>query len=130
MFLEQNMFTIDLEVNTMDKERKRQLLEEYKNRCPEMGIISFCCINTGESFLGISTDTRADFNSIRCRLTTSWHPCKRLQALWDQYGESGFTSSVIRVLKYEDPKADHSKALEKLMADCLAADTMARRMHK
>lgn len=114
----------------MDKERKRQLLEEYKNRRPEMGIISFRCVATGESFLGISTDTKADFNSIRCRLSTSWYSCKRLQELWDQYGESGFALTVVRVLKYEDPHADHSEALEKLMADCLAADAMARRMHK
>ncbi len=114
----------------MDKERKKQLLEEYKNRRPEMGIIAFTCVDNKESFLCTSTDTRADFNSICCKLSTSWHPCKRLQALWKQYGESGFTQSVIRVLKYEDPWADHSEDLEKLLVKCLEEDALAQRMYQ
>lgn len=35
----------------MDMKRKKQLLEEYKNRRPEMGVISYRCIATNESFL-------------------------------------------------------------------------------
>lgn len=112
----------------MDMQRKKQLLEEYKNRKPEMGVISFRCITTGEAFLGVSKDTKADFNSNRCKLATSWHPNKRLQELWNQYGESGFELSVIRVLKYEDPKADHTNGLEKLLAQCMEADNTARRI--
>lgn len=112
----------------MDRERKRQLLEEYKNRKPEMGVISFCCVATGESFLTASRETKTDFNSTRCKLAANWHPNKRLQELWNQYGEEGFELSVIRVLKYEDPKADHARELEKLLAQCLEADDMARRI--
>lgn len=46
----------------MDIKRKKELLEAYKNRHPEMGVISYSCKETGEVFLGISKDTRADFN--------------------------------------------------------------------
>lgn len=112
----------------MDMQRKNQLLEEYRNRKPEMGVISFRCIRTGEAFLGISKDTKSDFNSNRCKLAANWHPNKRLQELWNQYGENSFELSVMQVLKYEDPKADHTAKLEKLLTLCLESNSNARRI--
>lgn len=53
----------------MDTKRKKELLQQWKNRRPEMGVISFRCKKTGESFLGISKDTKADFNSNRFQLS-------------------------------------------------------------
>lgn len=44
----------------MGIKRKKQLLEEFANRKPEMGIISFRSAAAGETFFGISKDTRAD----------------------------------------------------------------------
>ena len=32
----------------MDIKRKKELLEAYKNRYPEMGVISYRCKETGE----------------------------------------------------------------------------------
>lgn len=112
----------------MDIKRKKQLIAEYENRNPEMGIISFCCVVTKESFLAASTDTKADFNSNRFKLTANWHPNKRLQELWNQYHENNFELSVVQILKYEDPKADHTDALEKLLIHCLEANSTARRI--
>nr|WP_018305139.1 GIY-YIG nuclease family protein [Desulfitobacterium hafniense] len=112
----------------MDIKRKKQLLEEYKNRKPEMGVVSFRCLATGEAFLGIAKDTRAVFNSTRCKLSANGHPNQRLQELWDHYGESGFELSVLKVLKYEDPQADHTDELEALREQCLAQDKQARRI--
>lgn len=112
----------------MDMKRKKQLLEEYENRKPEMGIISFCCITTKDVFLGISKDIPADFNSNRFKLSANWHPNKRLQELWNKFGESSFKLSVLKILKYEDPKADHTDELEKLCEKCLLANTTARRI--
>ena len=57
-----------MEVKRMDKRRKKELLEMYKNRHPEMGVISYHCKETDDVFLGISTDTKADFNSINMKL--------------------------------------------------------------
>ena len=112
----------------MDKKRKKELLEVYKNRQPEMGVISFCCKQTGEVFLGISKDTKADFNSTNTKLSTKWHPKKQLQELWNQYGPDGFELSVFKVLKYDDPNADHTAKLESLREQCLAADPDARKI--
>jgi hypothetical protein len=55
----------------MDIKRKKELLESYKNRHPEMGVISYCCKETGEIFLGISKDTKADFNSTNMKLSAN-----------------------------------------------------------
>ncbi|NLK98899.1 GIY-YIG nuclease family protein [Defluviitalea saccharophila] len=112
----------------MDIRRKKELLEMYKHRRPEMGVISYCCKETGEAFLGISTDTKADFNSTTVKLNARMHPNKRLQELWNQYGQEGFELSVIKVLKYEDPNEDHTEELEKLREQCFAADPNARRI--
>ncbi len=110
----------------MDKQRRKELLEEYKNRKPEKGIIAFRCLATGEAFLGPSNDIKADFNSNCFKLNMNSHSNKRLQELWNQYGENGFELSVVKALNYEDPKADHSKDLEKLLAQCLESNDAKR----
>lgn len=112
----------------MDLKRKKQLIKEYENRKPEMGIISFCCVITKETFLDISKDTKADFNSNRFKLMANWHPNKRLQELWNLYHENNFQLSVIQILKYEDPKTDHTEELEKLLMQCLESNSNARRI--
>lgn len=112
----------------MDIKRKKQLLEEYENRKPEMGVISFHCAATQETFLGISKDTKADLNSNRFKLTANMHPNKRLQELWNRYSENNFELSVIQVLKYEDLNTDHTGKLEKMLAQCLESNRDARRI--
>lgn len=74
----------------MDKIRKKELLEAYKHRHPEMGVISYRCKVTGEVFLGISKDTKSDFNSTNMKLAANRHPNKRLQELWNKFGSEGF----------------------------------------
>lgn len=109
----------------MDIRRKKELLESYKNRRPEMGVISYRCKETGESFIGIAKDTKAAFNSTNLKLEANWHPNKRLQELWNIHGPVGFEQEVIKVLKYEDPNEDHTEELELLREECLEADSKA-----
>ncbi len=124
------MYSIINEVKALDKSKRKQLLEKYKNRLPEKGVISYRCRETGESFLGISEDTEADFNSLNMKLSLNSHPNKRLRELWNQYGENGFERSVIRVLKYDDPAEKHTAELEKLREQCLAEDPKASKIWK
>ena len=64
----------------MDMKRKMELLNEWKNRRPEMGLIAITCKSTGEMFVDISTDTQFAFNSHRFKLSANYHPNKRLIA--------------------------------------------------
>ncbi len=121
---------IKQEVNILDIKRKKELLEAYKNRHPEIGVISLKCVDTGESFLGISVDTKADFNSNKFKLSSGIHPNQRLQSLWYQCGESGFELSVLKVLEYKDLEEDHTIKLEALRDLCFAIDPQARRIWK
>jgi hypothetical protein len=114
----------------MDKAQRKAMVAEWRLRRPEMGVISIRCKATGESFLGISKDTKADFNSNRAKLASGNHPNKRLTALWAQYGKDGFEWSVLKTLDYEDPNADHTAELEKLREECLAADPKAAKIWK
>lgn len=117
-------------VITMDTTRKKELRQQWKNRHPEMGVISFRCKETEESFLGISKDTKADINRNRFQLETGTHPNKKMTELWNQYGEEGFELSVVKILKYENPDEDHTEELEELREQCFAVDKKARMIWK
>lgn len=80
--------------------------------------------------MGISKDTKADFNSNRFQLSMGMHPNKRLTELWNQYGEDGFEFSVVKILKYENPDDDHIEELETLREQYFAQDTEARKLWK
>ena len=114
----------------MDKAQKKALTEEWKNRRPEMGVISLRCKETGETFLGPAKDTKAGFNSLRAKLSGGIHPNKRLMELWKQYGEEGFEWSVLKTLDYENPGDDHTAELEKLREQCMAEDGKAVKIWK
>lgn len=109
----------------MDKAQRKAMVEAWKTRCPEMGVIALRCIATGESFLGASKDTKADFNSSRAKLSSGTHPNKRLSELWGQYGEAGFEFLVLETLNCEDPTKDYTSQLEKLRDAYLAQDPQA-----
>lgn len=112
----------------MEKARKKELIEAYKNRCPEMGVIALRCRETGESFLGVSKDVTADFNSARVKLELGSHPNKQLSLLWERYGEGGFDFVVLEALECEDPTEDYTDDLEALRELCLAADPQAQKI--
>lgn len=112
----------------MDHDRRKQLMEEYKNRKPEMGVIALRCTANDAVFFGASRDTRADFNGLRFKLNSGYHPNRQLLALWQQYGEAGFVLSVAELLEYEDTGKDHSSELEAMLAQKLAQNDKAMRI--
>lgn len=114
----------------MDIKRKKELLAAYHDRRPEMGVISFRCSATDETFLTAATDTAAGFNRLRAQLGAGNCPNKRMQELWEQYGGDAFELQVVQRLEYDDPKADHTEELETLCALCLLENPKAKRVWK
>ncbi len=112
----------------MNTERRKELLDEWKNRSPEMGVISICCKLTGDLFIGISKDTRADFNSNRFKLAANGHPNKQLQKLWNEYGADSFEFSLVKKLKYENPHDDHTQKLKDLLEEYSAEMPQANKI--
>ena len=110
----------------MDKQKKKELLEQYKFRKPEMGIIAMRCTATGDLFLDISKDTVRGFNRYKVQLDTKTHPNRKLQELWNAYGEGSFECTVFRKHEYDDPADDQTAALNKLLDECLAENPSAQ----
>lgn len=112
----------------MEKNRKKEIINEWKNRHPEMGVISVSCKSTGESFLGISKDIKADFNSIRFKLFSNYHPNKQLLAMWKENGKDQIDFSVVKMLKYDNPQDDQTAKLKDLLEECLRENPVANRL--
>ena len=114
----------------MDKNRKKQLMEAWKLRHPQMCVIAVRCIETGETFLGPSTDIPAMGNRIRFQLGGGNHPNGELQQLWNRHGSDAFAFTCAAELEYDDPADDHTAEFEELYEACLAEDATARRLWK
>lgn len=104
----------------MDREKRRELMESYKSRHPEMGVVAIRCTATGDVFVGASKDTKADINSNRFKLASGSHRNRELAQLWSRYGPDAFEFYVESVLDYDDPEEDHGEELEALVVQALA----------
>lgn len=117
----------------MNENRKKQLLLKYKYRKPEMGIIYFKCISTGDIFIDISKDTTAHINSNSFKLGGNLHSNYSLQKLWNDYGKDSFEIGVLEVLPYDEKdkeKDDYTKELESLYERKLRSTPSARRISR
>ena len=100
----------------MDNDRRKELREQYKNRHPKMGVVSW---RSGERiWAGTSTDTNADHNGMSFQLKLGSWPEKELQKAYSADPQS-FEFSVEKELDYEDPSEDHSDDLDLLMMEFL-----------
>ena len=94
----------------------------------ENGVFSLTCLATNETFLGRSPDIQTYWNSVRFKLSTDYHPNKRLQALWKEHGEAGFEKKIVKLLDPDKLEEDPGVALEKLYEACLAGNPEAKRL--
>lgn len=114
----------------MDREKRKILIDEYKNRKPDMGIISVKNKKDNISFLSISKDNSVAFNSIKMKLKMSWHPNNELQKIWNSLKEDDFEFSIIDILKYDNPADDQGEALEELLETNLLKVKNSKRLEK
>lgn len=114
----------------MDNDRKRQLKQSYKERRPEMGIISFCCQPTQDTFFAWAKDTQAMINSNRFQLFAGSHPNLLLQKLWDAHGQENFQITIFETLPYKEDcdQEDYTQDLQTLLEICLAHHPQAQKM--
>ena len=112
----------------MDKTKKKELLMQWKTRHPEMGIISIQCKATEEIFADISKDLQRAFNSHRFQLSAALHSNRRLQELWNEYGEDGFEYKVETILKYDNPDEDQTAKLTAMLDSFLLEHPQAAKL--
>ncbi len=117
----------------MDSQRKRELKEAYRTSRPPMGVLSFRCVPSGESFLLASRNIPGDTNGVTFKLNSDYHPNRHLLELWRRYGEENFQVEVLEELDYRDESddpADYKEELEQLRDLCLERDESASLLWK
>lgn len=117
----------------MNNQRKRELKEAHRTSRPPMGVLSFRCVPTGESFLLASRNIPGDTNGVTFKLNSDYHPNRHLLELWRRYGEENFQVEVLEELDYRDESddpADYKEELEQLRDLCLERDESASLLWK
>ena len=109
----------------MDKNRKKELRQQYQNRHPDMGVVCWQC---GDTFwAAVSKDARADYNSTRFQLDLGSWPNREMQSRYREKPEE-FQWSLEKRLDYEDNDEDYSEELELLLLEFLEEHPDAKPM--
>lgn len=85
------------------KDRKRELVREYKERDKRQGILALNCPATGAVWVAISRDLEKQENGIRFQLRMGSHMNKPLQAEWNARGSDAFAFEVLEEIKADNP---------------------------
>ncbi|MCM3000211.1 GIY-YIG nuclease family protein [Paenibacillus cellulositrophicus] len=103
-------------MNRMDKSRRAELIAQYKEMKPQMGVYMLKCVPSGRIYLGFTQDMKSMLNRHQFMLKSGLHKCKELQREWNEYGESQFEVKVVDTLAYDkdESKTDYTEDLELL----------------
>lgn len=104
----------------MDRTRRKELLEQYKQMKPDMGVYMFKSINTNTVYLGCDKNIKATINGDRFKLNANSHRNKKLQKDWNENKEENFVIKVVQLLEYDkdESKTDYSEDLKILREIC------------
>lgn len=107
--------------------RRKELLEIYKQMKPDMGIMRIMNLESNQCYLEVTQNLKAKINSRKFQLESNNHPNLELQKEWNEFGESKFKIEILETLKYDkdEAKTDYSEELailqmeweEKLISD-------------
>jgi hypothetical protein len=89
---------------------RKQLVRQYQDRRPTMGIFQVRNTASGKILIGASTDVPAMLNRQRAQLKLRAHGNRALQADWDALGEPAFTFEVLDSLPATDSPASDARA--------------------
>lgn len=100
----------------MDKARKKELTEQYKQMKKPMGAFIIRCKKNNKCYIQTTPDLKGVMNGALVRLQGGFHPYKELQKEWNEYGGKNFTMEILEQLKYDDDetKTDYSEELDLL----------------
>ena len=82
----------------MDKQRRRDIAQAYKDRRVPVGIFSLRCDPTGETWVGMSRNLEGAENGVLFSLRLGSGRNAAMQAAWTAHGEAAFTFSVVETL--------------------------------
>jgi hypothetical protein len=86
----------------MDKDRKRQIVRDYKEREATPGIFAVHCLVTDERWLGPSRNLEAQQNGIWFQLKMGNHRVTAMQAAWNAHGPDSLVYEIVERIEEED----------------------------
>jgi hypothetical protein len=86
----------------MDKQARREMLRDYKEKKTVPGVYAVRCGPTGECWVAASRNIDAQQNSVWFGLRTGGHPNKAMQAAWMAHGEAGFGFEALERIEAEE----------------------------
>lgn len=86
----------------MNRDRRRELVRDYKEREVARGIFAVRCRASGEVWLGIGRSLDNMQNGIWFALRLGTHPCVTLQAAWNAHGEESFVYEIVEEVDAKD----------------------------
>ena len=89
----------------MDKQGRRQILRDYKERKIPAGVFAVRCTVTGEAWVGQSRNLGQQQNRIWFALRQAGHPNPGLRASWAAHGEAAFIFEVLETIEGEELSA-------------------------
>ena len=89
----------------MDKQSRRQVVRDYKERKVSQGIFAVRCAVSGEVWVGQSRNLEQQQNGIWFGLRQGGHPNPTLNAAWAAYGEAAFAFEVLEAITDEELSA-------------------------
>ena len=90
------------EAETMDPERKKALLREYKETPQPMGVFQIKNNVTEKMLLLKALNRPGIINRHQLELRRGMHRNSQLQADWNQYGEAAFSFDILATLKPDE----------------------------
>ena len=81
------------------KERRKQLVREYKERKKQIGVYAIRNKVTGRIFLDRALNLDVAYNKHKFQLQIGSHRNKEMQKDWNRYGEDNFSYEVIERLE-------------------------------
>lgn len=97
--------------------RRKQLIEQYKQMKPDMGIFWIHSKVSNKYFIDVSQNLKGKMNSTKFQLDAGAHPNQELQSEWKKSGPEQFKIEILEQLKYDkdESKTDYTEELEILM---------------
>jgi hypothetical protein len=109
----------------MDKQSRRQLVRDFKEKKAPLGVFAIRCAATGEAWIGASKNLEAQERSIRFGLRLGSYVNKPIQAAWNAHGEAAMSFEVLEAIDEPDLTpmglADLLKARERHWIEALGA---------
>lgn len=93
--------------------KRKELIEQFKQMKPDMGIFWVRSKETNKYFLETSPNLKGKINSTTFQLEAGSHPNKELQSAWREGTAEQFDIEVLELLKYDkdESKLDYSEEL-------------------